>query len=460
MKESPIELAESYARLSESVRGGGVSEPPSGDLPGEAVLQSCWQAGLLGREWTAQDGRLVRMLDFGVWNRGAGPDFLNATMEVDGRRIRGDVELDRQPEDWERHGHGANARFDDVALHVAFSRPGRIWFTRNSRHEEVPLVVVPAEAWRAALGVELPLMSARADLCRVPLAAMDDADVVALLRAAASFRMLSKRRRFLRKAELAGKDQAWYEAWAATLGYRVNREAMSLLAGRAPLDAVRGQEEAVLFGTAGFLVPVLPERCDEETRAYHSRIWQSWWERRDAFELSEGRRLPWSFAGVRPANHPHRRLAALCLTVAQWREFSSLLYAREMRRLEVYLNGLSHPYWSYRVSLPSPCLKSRLVLVGKDRVRDFLVNHVLPYDDDPSAWEVYLRLPGGVPSSRVQRMFDCLFGSRSGGKGLVKFAYQHQALLQIEEDFCSPSLCEECLFPQQLQDWRAERRCF
>ena len=304
------------------------------------------------------------------------------------------------------------------------------------------------------------LMPARADWCRVPLAAMSDEDVVSLLKAAASFRMQSKRRRFHRKAELAGKDQAWYEAWAATLGYRVNREAMSLLAGRAPLAALKGQAEAVLFGTAGFLVPVLPGRCDEETRVYHSGIWQAWWERRDAFELSEERRLPWSFAGIRPANHPHRRLAALCLTVAGWKEFSSLLHARGMQRLEAYLNGLTHPYWSYRVSLPSPALKSRLVLVGKDRVRDFLVNHVLAYDEDPAAWEAYLRLPGGAPNSRVQRMFDRLFGSRAGGKELAKCAYQHQALLQIEEDFCQSSLCDECLFPRQLQDWRAERRCF
>ncbi|OCA02998.1 DUF2851 family protein [Akkermansia glycaniphila] len=460
MKETPIELAESYACLRESVLGEGVSEPLPGELPGEAVLQACWQAGLLGREWTMQDGRRVRMLDFGVWNRGAGPDFLNATMEVDGRRLQGDVELDRQPEDWERHGHGVNGRFDGVMLHVAFARPGRVWFTRNSRHEEVPLVVVPAEAWHAATGVRLPLPSARADLCRLPLAEMSDADVVSLLQAAAAFRMQAKRRRFRRKAELCGDHQAWYEAWAETLGYRVNREAMSLLAGRAPLASLHGQEEAVLFGTAGFLVPVLPDRCDEETRAYHGRIWQSWWERRDEFELSEERRLPWSYAGIRPANHPHRRLAALCLTVAGWKEFSSLLRARETRRLETYLNGLTHPYWSYRVSLPSPVLKNRLVLVGKDRVRDFLVNHVLAYDEDPVAWEIYLRLPGGSPSARVVRMSDRLFGSRSGGEVLVKRAYQHQALLQIEEDFCQPSLCEECLFPRQLQDWRAERRCF
>src|SRR5436190_17689649 len=75
----------------------------------EHELQARWFAGEFGREFTSIDGRSVQIVQFGVWNHEAGPDFAEAAISIDGGEpIRGCIEIDPDARDWERHGHGSN----------------------------------------------------------------------------------------------------------------------------------------------------------------------------------------------------------------------------------------------------------------------------------------------------------------------------------------------------------------
>ena len=115
-------------------------------LPDERTLQLLLLEGVFGTSFTDDSGRDVHILDFGNWNKSAGPDFLNARICINGVPQSGDIELDPTPEDWERHGHGSNPGFNGVILHLACAPSRRKWFTRNARHERVPLAVIPPAA--------------------------------------------------------------------------------------------------------------------------------------------------------------------------------------------------------------------------------------------------------------------------------------------------------------------------
>lgn len=110
-------------------------------LPDERTLQLLLLEGVFGTSFTDDSGRDVHILDFGNWNKSAGPDFLNARICINGVPQSGDIELDPTPEDWERHGHGSNPGFNGVILHLACAPSRRKWFTRNARHERVPLAL-------------------------------------------------------------------------------------------------------------------------------------------------------------------------------------------------------------------------------------------------------------------------------------------------------------------------------
>ncbi|MBQ2869470.1 MAG: DUF2851 family protein [Akkermansia sp.] len=116
-------LAEQYKELLAEVYAGAVAAPVTQALPPELQVQSWWAEGLVSTDGgTLRHGK-VRILDRGRWNRCPGPDFTHAEIELNGTRIRGDIEIDPCAQAWEQHGHGANPSFNQVALHVVLSPP-------------------------------------------------------------------------------------------------------------------------------------------------------------------------------------------------------------------------------------------------------------------------------------------------------------------------------------------------
>ena len=424
-------------------------KPPLGELE----VQALWHAGLLGNEGETQRHGHVHILDFGEWNRGAGPDFTGVELELDGKRVRGDIEIDPAAQDWERHGHGINPLYNRVALHVVLSTPPAAWFTRDSMHKEVPVLYIPPSRVRAALGLSPPIDADMVHLCRRPLAEMSTDRIENLLQAAAAHRVACKRKRFYNKVQALGERQAWYEAWAETLGYSANKETMVALARRAPFRALGKAAESILFGTAGFLVPMLPDKATDEARLYHRQVWDIWWQHKEKFSLSERRALPWALVGQRPLNHPHRRVAALAASVNCWQTLEPLFNAASALRLAAHLEAISHPFWDFHCTFNSAPLSKRAALVGRERIFDFLVNHVYIMDESPEAWNAYLSLRSHDTPTKVIRTAKNLFGDRSDLARLLRHSYAQQGLLQIRSDFCSTSICKECLFPAQLQQW-------
>ena len=420
----------------------------------EIDAQSLWMAGLLGTEGeTFRHGR-VRIIDFGEWNRSVGPDFQQAEIELNGTRIRGDIELDPTAQDWEHHGHGANPAYNNVVLHVTLTPPPHGWYTRDAAHRDIPIFPISPALLTAAIGKSTTPQDLTA-LCHQRLSTMQTDKIAELLKAAAAYRILRKRRLFRIKSQHLGAAQAWYEALAETLGYKVNKHPMQMLARRAPLKELGNQAESILFGTAGFLVPMLPEQAGDDTRQYHRSVWDAWWAQRSQFELGEGRNIQWQYAPIRPVNHPHRRVAALAQIAKQWRQFEPLFNAAEAEKLTHKLTALSHSYWDTHYTLASAKLNKKTALIGASRARDFLINHVYVLDESAAAWETYLSIKESDTPSTVKRTIAHLFGERKDLGKLLQHAYAQQGLLQINADYCSTTACSECKFPAKLNS-RAE----
>lgn len=91
-----------------------------------------------------------------------------------------------------------------------------------------------------------------------------------------------------------------------------------------------------------------------------------------------------------------------------------------------------------------------MALMGKERILDFIINHVLPMDGTNAAWDVYLKLKASKASSKVQAIHDSLFAERPDAAMFLKYAWQHQGLLQIHEDLCKHRQCCVCSLLKQL----------
>ena len=87
----------------------------------ERHVQALWyDAKLRPPALRTVDGACLRVVDPGVWNLEAGPDFHGAVLEIgrERRRLCGDVEIHLHPTDWTTHGHVRNAAYGHIVAHV------------------------------------------------------------------------------------------------------------------------------------------------------------------------------------------------------------------------------------------------------------------------------------------------------------------------------------------------------
>jgi hypothetical protein len=296
--------------------------------------------------------------------------------------------------------------------------------------------------------------------CYTPLAGMHEGNVHALMLEAARHRAQVKARRRLRTVDVLGEHEWLWQALAETLGYRPNKLAMTLLAQRLPiagLGEIPDEAESVIFGAAGFLSAEIHDQAVGDSRDYLRGLWETWWRVRDGYEPVPERRIPWKLSGIRPVNHPQRRLACLARVASRWKEFAKA--CKTIDGVKSFFEDLEQPYWNYHYTLKSKRSDGSLALIGADRVRDFQINHLLPVrlaDGDRAAWEFYQKAPAPALSEKVDKASVRLFGNTPQRKKYLRKAWQHQALLQIYQDFCLRDVtdCEKCPFPEQLEQWR------
>ncbi len=302
----------------------GVLRSGAGDLR-EATIQDAW-AATAGRVVPVRAGVPLRVRYPGWRNRGAGPDFRDAVLDEGNATLRGDVEVHRDARDWERHGHGGDARYANVVLHVVGDTP----------EEGAP---GPA---RVVLFASLtggdPPREASPFACRAGEGAIDPAEVARRLvsmglarHRAASARIGARRAGSITprgvpgvpdatRAGEADLDQISFEEIASALGYAGNEGPMRRCARALPLAAIRAMpatsgpsdpddgavDPAVraLLDVAGLGAPDGGTIQRRSSPATGNRL--------------AGGAIRWALAGARPGNHPRRRLAQLVAIARSW----------------------------------------------------------------------------------------------------------------------------------------------
>src|SRR6266446_1793705 len=97
-----MSLVEKYTQLRNSARVRERALFPSQRIPNELELQARWFAGDFGKHFLTPAGEKIDIVQFGVWNREAGPDFSDAAIRVNGSEpMRGSIEFDLTDRNWE-----------------------------------------------------------------------------------------------------------------------------------------------------------------------------------------------------------------------------------------------------------------------------------------------------------------------------------------------------------------------
>lgn len=452
----------------------GLEEKPD-QTPPEELLQQVWLYQRVAQDrLQTTDGRRVRVLHPGFLNREPGPDFRKAVIQIGSEPpASGDVEIDLVPSGWEQHSHAKNPNYRNVILHVTWepeSAPASL--PSISLKHALDSTLPEMTFW---LGLEpKPAPAGLAGKCSAPLRSLPEASVTPILKQAAQARLLRKAEQLQARARQTGWDGALWEGLFGALGYKRNVWPMRKMGELIPnfsTDLGTGQEavlqlQARFLGVAG-LIPsqALPGGAGEYLRS----VWDIWWREADAFREFRFPAEIWNLGGIRPANHPQRRLA----TAAHWIGRPNLPRELERwlaRRIESpdFIASLSEiiqvrhdAFWSYHWTLKSKPFREAQPLLGEQRITDLAINVILPWlyvralagqneSMADTAESRYFLWPAGEDNSVLKLARQRLFGGASAR--MLKTAAQQQGLLQIVRDFCdhSDASCNGCEFPELL----------
>ncbi|MBP9900374.1 MAG: DUF2851 family protein [Verrucomicrobia bacterium] len=450
--------------------------------PPERLLQAIWLHQRLRRDQLRTlDGQSIRVLHPGFANVEGGPDFRGAVLQFgEAASVTGDVEVDLRTSGWRAHGHHQNPAFQNVVLHVVWDAD------RNASGTATLALRSVLDAPLAELSSQLEPVSLRTlpenlrGQCAAPLRDLPEAALAELLHQAAQVRLQNKAAALRSRAQHVGWEQSLWEGLFRALGYKHNVWPMQCLAELRPRWAPGADSpltlQARLLGLSG-LLPAELSRRPAGADDYLRRIWDCWWREREEFADATLPRILWRFHGLRPANHPQRRLALaahwlhagdLVARIERW-SGAVLLDKQLLDSLMNLLQVLDDDYWSWHWTFRSARLKKVQPLLGAQRVTELAVNIILPWlwtrsvagKNEKLRAEIEKRhavWPAAEDNATLRLARQRLLGRSAVRGGGGRTAIEQQGLLQIVRDFCdhTDAACGGCRFPALVRNWKAQ----
>ena len=410
----------------------------------EQLLHYTWKHKLYGlHALKTTEGKTVEIIDPGLANMHAGPDFFNAKIKIDDVLWVGNVEIHEHSSDWFRHGHHTDCDYDSVILHVASDIDATV---QRSNGEVIPQMDLhyPEQLLK---NYEELLHEDRYPACFRIIPQLSKFTVHSWMTALQIERFENKAKSIEKR--LADSNQDWEQAFFITLarnfGFGVNSDAFELWAKNVPLSAVNKhrddlfQIEAFFFGQAG----LLNELPNDE---YTERMIKEYEYMKHKFELKPSEDFKWKFLRLRPGNFPHVRIAQLAnLYHRSHGMLSKLMETKTLKELRNLLRGGTSEYWltHYVFGEPSTSLPKTLSNSSIDLI---IINTVVPclytYGKHRTNESLCLRAESLLEELKPENNHIIRLWKECGLE--AAHAADSQALIQLKKEYCDLKKCLFC----------------
>ena len=393
-------------------------------------------------------GEPVEVIDAGLPNTNAGPDFFNAKLKIGGTLWVGNIEVHTLASDWMMHGHDKDAAYDNVILHVAETVDCEVF---RANGVPVPQLQLPCPDPVRQRYDEL----SHAEIyppCYSILSSLPKLTVHSWLSALQVERFEQKARVIATRLERCNNhwEDVFFITLARNFGFGLNGDAFEAWASRLPFRAIDKhrddlfQVEAFFFGQAGLLDEELPD-----ADGYYLKLQKEFRYLQHKFELSVPMTATqWRFLRLRPGNFPHVRLAQLANLYYKERSlFSRIMEADTLEAVRKLLTVTTSPYWEEHFNFRKVS-SSREKQVGKNAQNLIIINTVIPF-----LYAYGLHKADELLCERATGFLESLKAEDNhiirhwSGAGLpVSTAADSQALLQLQKEYCDKKDCLRCRF--------------
>jgi len=412
----------------------------------EEYLHYLFDTNSIGKSFTTVDGNSITVLNKGIHNHNAGPDFLEASVKYDKRKWYGHIEFHVKSSDWNKHNHQFDKNYNNVVAHFVYEHDLDIYVGQfkiptieiknlvDHVHHENYLKFKNSNSW---IPCEANIMANR-------------------ITEIGKFKTELIQQRFERKANSiineirernGDRQHVFLLLIGRVFGSKVNQQAFDDLIHKielnhlARLDYDMFKVEAYIFGLAGFLI----EPFNGET--YRLNLHQEFEYQKELFNLEELNVQIWKFSRMRPANFPTVRLAQFAAFLSEPNNLDNLKTNGNFEMLNVRVSQ----YWQSHYHFGKASSPKRAEL-SNDFKNLLLINAYIPYHFAIGSLEESVQVKENSiavlhqlkkEKNNIIKRWELLEFSMSS-------AYDSQALLELKNSYCNHKKCLFCSIGNQL----------
>jgi hypothetical protein len=417
----------------------------------ETLLHYVWKYKLYeSSNLITNEGKQFEIIDPGVYNSNAGPDFFNAKIKMDNKVWVGNIEIHTMASDWYKHRHYQDAAYNSVVLHVVEYLDVPQIFDCSRRvipqwEMKIPGKIKANYQFLLSSDLSVPCLGKIREVPEVYLSDWKNALLTE--------RLERKTNTLLQLLnEYKGDwNEVFYITLARNFGFGINNDAFERLAKSLPLKIVLKhqdsppQMEALFLGQAGLLENENPEN------EYYTKLRKEYFFLRRKYKLKTLEPYIFKNLRIRPNNFPHIKILQLTGIIGK----KQGLFAQILETTDEDLHSLfvSEPgeYWLTHYHFDK-ISKKRTKYLGLQAKQILLINVVVPlffaYGKKRNSEQYIERAIRLLESLKPESNYIITAFSRTGIS--IANACDTQALIQLKREYCEKKKCIFCRIGHKL----------
>lgn len=411
----------------------------------EHFFHYLWKHKALSPAPKTVTGNTIQIIDPGIHNHDAGPDFILARVRIDDTLWVGNIEIHVKGSDWYHHGHHKDEAYNNIILHVVAENDRIACDQAGQTLKTLCLkgAFDPGLTERYASIIQNLLWVP----CMKQIRDVENIILIQSLHSRAIERLAMKSERV--KADLEACNNDWeeccYRLISKQFGSKVNITAFEMLSRSIPARILMKhhgnafQLEALLFGQSGLLHSRLRESYPRQLKKEHQYLSAK-------YNISPMPGYFWKFLRIRPAGFPTLRISQLAeLFTQRQKVFQELIEQEHIHDLMAFFKLRSSSYWDSHYIFGNKSSR-KAKSFGKQSIQLMLINAIIPmlhlYGEQmnkPHLCERAIAFLEALPAERnaIVRRWEAI-----GIK--VCNALESQGLIQLKNTYCDKKRCLEC----------------
>lgn len=413
----------------------------------ENFLSYIWKHQLI--QTTELRRHNLQILNPGILNKNAGPDFFNAKVKLDNITWSGNIELHVKSSDWKKHKHTDNPAYNNIILHVVYEKDVPL---PELDQKDVPTLelkpLISSWVWERYYDLYHNIKKKWIP-CERLLGKKHSFNTSNFINRLATERLERKSMEIFETLNYVRGD--WNQTILICLfksfGLKVNSLAFELLAKSISFSIIERignnpiELESLLFGQSGLLDQM------EAPDSYTTHLKNQYNFLSKKFKISPINPVAFKFSKVRPINFPTIKIALLAQILSNRKRslLTDLIYEKSYENLYNFFNLQASTYWDthYLLTKNSTLREKKL---GKESIHLILINFLIPFK---FAYGSRLGIDSIKADSlelfeQVKAEDNSITKRWKQHNIIAKNALESQALIELKNNYCSQKKCLNC----------------